>query len=394
MNLAGKLDRLRPGAARPAPDPLAARPDELRRRPPERPAVNRAIDELARAVEAECHADGLVVRRTEHRLAAGTAGLTALPEVCDLEAPDWVYLDTETTGLSGGVGNLAFMVGVARYRGRGLEVRQFLLGGFAGEQRMLSDLADLIGPRAVLVSYNGKCFDLPLLDARSRLYRNDRRLSALPHLDLLYSVRRAYRRHWPDCRLQTAERRLLGLQRVGDLPGAEAPAAWQAWLRDGRAGRLVQVMRHNYQDVVSLALLHRRLTEDFAGTPRPGLNHAAVGAAWNAVGRPDLARQVWERAGGMLDDRGRLQLAALYRRQGRWPQAEAVWMDLHAQGDATAARELSKYYEHRRRDYRKALDFAVRCEGRERETRVARLQQKIGCSPQLPLLQRNPAVMP
>ena len=333
------------------------------------------------------------MRRTEHRSAVAPAGLTALPEVCDLDAPDWVYLDTETTGLSGGVGNLAFMVGVARYRGGNLQVCQFLLAGFAGEQRMLSDLVHWIGPRAVLVSYNGKCFDLPLLDARSRLYRNDRDLSALPHLDLMYSVRRAYQRHWPDCRLQTAERRLLDLQRVGDLPGAEAPAAWQAWLRDGRTRRLAQVMRHNYQDVVSLALLHRRLTQDYAGAPRSGLNHAAVGAAWNAVGRADLARQVWERAGGFLGDRGRLQLAALYRRQGQWPQAEALWMALHAQGDATAARELSKYYEHRRHDYRKALDFAVCCEAWERETRVARLERKIGGTLQLPLLQRDPVTM-
>jgi uncharacterized protein YprB with RNaseH-like and TPR domain len=393
VNLATRLDRLRGLAHDPPPDALAARLDRLRRHSRERSPVAHSIAALARAIGAEQLADGLLVRDTGYELAPGAAELTKLPEVCDLDSPDWVYLDTETTGLSGGVGNLAFLVGVARYRSiRCLEVRQYLLAGFSGEQHMLSDLLSWMGQGAVLVSYNGKCFDLPLLDGRCRLHQIACELGALRHLDLVHSVRRAFQRHWPDCRLQTAEKLLLGLYRVGDLPGAEAPAAWQSWLRAGRAARLAQVVQHNHQDVVSLALLHRRLPHDYAGDARAGLDHAAIGTAWGAIGRSDTACRVWERAGGFLDDRGRLLLAAHYRRQGRWSRAEAVWMELHARGDAKAACELSKYYEHHRHDYRRALDFAFCCTPRERATRVARLRAKIERDLQLPLLRRMPAV--
>ena len=90
---------------------------------------------------------------------------------------------------------------------------------------MLAGLGDWLGPAPTLVSYNGKGFDVPVLQARTRLHGHRYDWSGPDHMDLLYTVRRAYRRHWPDCRLQTAERRLLAIRRVDDLPGAEAPAA-------------------------------------------------------------------------------------------------------------------------------------------------------------------------
>jgi hypothetical protein len=335
---------------------------------------------------------GLVTRRREYLLppvAGGNKGLCRLPEVCGLSDPDWVYIDTETTGLSGGTGNLAFMVGAARYSGEhSLEVRQYVLAGFSAEPRMLRALFDWVGPNAVLVSYNGKCFDLPLLATRLKMHRIEGNPGLLRHLDLMYGVRRAYRGHWPDCRLQTAERRLLDLCRSDDLPGSEAPAAWQAWLRRGVTSQLLRVLAHNHQDVASLALLHRRLLPDYAGSGLPGLNHDAIGTAWRQVGQVERARRVWERAGELLSENGSLQLADLYRRLGDWPRAEAVWMRLHARGNVSAALALSKYHEHRKRDFRKAIEFAAYCERAEREPRFARLQGKIGSNLQLPLLMR------
>jgi len=250
----------------------------------------------------------------------------------------------------------------------------------------LRELFDWVGPKAVLVSYNGKCFDMPLLATRLKMHRIEGSPGLLRHLDLMYGVRRAYRGHWPDCRLQTAEKRLLDLRRKDDLPGSEAPAAWQAWLRSAETSQLVRVLAHNYQDVASLALLHRRLLSDYAGSALPGPNHAAIGMAWRQAGQYERARQVWESAGELLSDNGSLQLAGLYRHLGDWSRAEAVWLRLHGRGNVSAALALSKFYEHRKRDFRKAIEFAAYCERAEREPRFARLQDKIGGNLQLPLL--------
>ena len=390
MSLATRLDRLRGQAPAAAPcDGPALRLDRIGRRQSSSPGGGIDPDRLAQALNGEMVEDGLVLCRQPYRLAeagAAASDLAMLPEVHGLGAADWLYIDTETTGLSGGVGNLAFAVGVARFTDRAqIEVRQYLLGSYAAEAAMLRLLGEWIGQRAVLVSYNGKGFDLPVLSARSALHRIDSALSELPHLDLLYAVRRAYRDHWPDCRLQTAERRLLALHRVDDLPGAQAPAAWHAWLRCGETARLGRVLRHNYQDVVSLALLHQRLIEVYAGRPVAGINHAAIVRAWWDIGQVRQAHNVCERAAGYLDDNGQLVLAQLYRRQGDWARAEQLWLALHARGHAEASLALSKLYEHRLRDYQKALSFAVHCDPREHQARLRRLHQKIGSNLELPL---------
>ena len=390
MNLAGRLDRLRGRPAEQTPDTLAHQLQRLDGRRTAKAVSPPRIDALARALQADVHGDSLLLREHAYAL-PGCPGdppdLTMLPEVQGLRDPDWIYLDTETTGLSGGVGNLAFMVGVARYTdARTLSVRQYLLGSFAAEAVMLRELVDWVGRDAVLVSYNGKCFDLPLLDARCAMQRvPDGGLGRLRHLDLMYTVRRAYRRYWPDCRLQTAEKRLLNLHRAGDLPGSEAPAAWQAWLRRGSTAPLGGVLQHNFQDVASLALLHCDLLRDYAGRGEARVDHAAISRAWQQAGHESLACRVLEAAGAHLDEAGTLQLAALYRRRGEWARAEALWLQLHAAGSTLAASELSKYYEHRRRDYRRAIDFAALCEPSERSTRCGRLQGKIGSNLPLPL---------
>lgn len=390
MSLSSKLDRLRGQANKHDSGASGARLGQARpaRRGPLYAQTRDAA--LAEALGADAVGDGLVVRSREYPLPpadADSRDLCRLPEVCGLTQPDWVYIDIETTGLSGGTGNLAFMIGLARYTGeQRLEVRQYVLAGFAAESRMLRELFDWVGPNAVLVSYNGKCFDVPLLAVRLKMHRIDVDPGLLRHLDLMYGVRRAYRGHWPDCRLQTAEKRLLDLHRKDDLPGSEAPAAWQAWLRISATSQLVRVTAHNHQDVVSLALLHRRLLSDYAGSGLPGLNHAAIGEAWRHAGQYEHARQVWERAGEFLSDRGRLQLAGLYRHLGEWSRAEAIWLRLHARGNASAALALSKYYEHRKRDFGKAIEFAGYCERAEREPRFSRLRDKIGGNLQLPLM--------
>lgn len=392
MNLAARLDRLRSAAGRgdtPRTDP-GARTGSTGANGP---GPGDAGEELRCAPGPwpgfEPLADGLLLRsvRVELPCCDAAARLDALPGASRWRSPDWVYIDTETTGLSGGVGNLAFLVGLARYREPGvLMLHQYLMAGFAAEAAMLSRVAAWLGCDAVLVSYNGRSFDIPVLAGRMRLQRVEHAIAAHAQLDLMHAVRRAYRRAWPDCRLQTAERHLLGLVREHDLPGAAAPAAWRAWLHTRQRQPLLGVLRHNRQDVVSLALLHHRLVATYAGQAGGDVDLAAVGSAWRAVGEEDRAVRVWECARDALDHDALLQLAAAYRRRGDWPGAAAIWRRLQRVGDPTAALELSKYHEHRTRDYRRALDFARQAPPAQRTARVQRLLGKLERSCQLPLL--------
>jgi len=172
-----------------------------------------------------------------------------------------LHFDTETTGLAGGTGTRAFMIGVAEWIPEGLRIRQLLLTTMGGETAMLATLAQWIRDDHVLVSYNGRCYDAPLLATRYRLARLPNPLAGLTHLDLLYPVRRRYRGVYENCRLATIERELLGVVREDDLPGAQAPAAWREYLRRGDAVDLRRVLDHNQQDLVSLARLLLRIGE-------------------------------------------------------------------------------------------------------------------------------------
>ena len=180
-----------------------------------------------------------------------------------------LQFDTETTGLSGGTGTRAFMIGAADWPDRQLRVRQLFLSTMAAETTMLQAFAQWLQPDTVLVSYNGRCYDAPLLATRYRLARMGNPLVSLRHLDLLFPVRRRYRGVWENCRLATIERQLLGVIREDDLPGSEAPQAWRDYLRGGSSGNLRRVVDHNDQDLRSLsALLVRMVRDQSVESPR------------------------------------------------------------------------------------------------------------------------------
>ena len=175
-----------------------------------------------------------------------------------------LFFDSETTGLAGGTGTRAFMIGAADWHrdashGDGLRIRQLLITTLAAEPAMLRAFAGWLTPATVLSSYNGRCFDAPLLKTRYRLARLADPITPLDHVDLLFPTRRRYRGTWENCRLATIERELLRIVREDDLPGSEAPAAWLSFLRGGSSRNLCRVAAHNHQDVVTLARLMTRL---------------------------------------------------------------------------------------------------------------------------------------
>ncbi|HEY0502815.1 MAG TPA: ribonuclease H-like domain-containing protein [Lysobacter sp.] len=230
----------------------------LRRRAPDAvpPSSNRAQDRDVPGVEL---APGLRLIEARMPMAPEVGPIDGrFDRRDDLHARDLVFFDTETTGLAGGSGTRAFMVGAADWHDGALRVRQLLTTTMAGEAAMLDAFRQWLRPDSVLVSYNGKCYDAPLLATRFRLNRMSNPLAGLAHVDLLYPTRRRYRGRWENCRLATIERHALGVVREDDLPGSEAPAAWLSYLRGGPARDLRRVLAHNDRDVVTLAqlLLH------------------------------------------------------------------------------------------------------------------------------------------
>ena len=175
-----------------------------------------------------------------------------------------LHFDTETTGLSGGSGTRAFMIGASDWHEGRLRIRQLYLKTMAAEQSMLEAFASWLPPDTTLVSYNGRCYDSPLLATRYRWRAWPIPSPACAISTCLFPVRRRFRGVWENCRLATVERQWLDVIREDDLPGSEAPRAWLDYLRGGSARNLRRVIEHNDQDLRSLGALLLRLarTED------------------------------------------------------------------------------------------------------------------------------------
>jgi len=325
-------------------------------------------------------------RRRHGRILLGTLKeprLLPLPPGCAVTDPSapWLCLDTETSGLAGGTGTWAFLIGVLRQLEGGWVLRQYLLTRLDAESGYLEAVARELGGAVRLLTYNGRAFDVPLLATRFRLAGLADPLAGLPHLDLLGPVRRAFARAWPDCRLATAESRLLGLQRRDDLPGSAAPLAWLGWLRLGETAPLTGVLRHNRLDLCSLAGLLPRMDAVYADPAAQGADVRAIAADHRKQGRLDLALGILARERASLGPAGLLDLAALYRRAGQLARSVPIWESLEAAGDLQARAALARYHEHRSRDLERALTLteALPC-GEDRDRRRARLLVKRGKS--------------
>lgn len=380
-----------------------------------RPATPRPLDAgaLAEALGAQEIAPGVMLaeRRLEPRLRHGRQvlrpdaavpqrlpePLLALARRDPLEAPApsrLLYLDTETSGLAGGSGTWVFLTGLLWGEPDGWVLRQYLLTRLDAEPAYLEAVRGAIDPDSLLVSYNGRAFDAPLLTTRLRLCGQPDPLADIAHLDLLAPVRRAFGRVWPDCRLASAESRLLGFEREGDLPGSAAPAAWLGWLRNGEAEGLGGVLRHNRWDLLSLAGLIPALGAAFEDPVGAGADTHAVAAHHLAQGRAEKALGLLEADRRRLSAAGLLDLAKLYRQQGRWAEACAIWEALASDGSQPALSALAKFHEHKGRDPARALDYALALEpGPERERRCARLRLKLQASASPPV-QRPAASTP
>jgi len=273
---------------------------------------------------------------------------------------DMVFLDTETNGLSGGSGTVVFLLGLGRVIGHEFVLRQYLLTAYAGERTMYQHAQQWIPDNAVLVSFNGKSFDLPLMASRQRMLRMEAPEFSR-HIDLLHHTRRAFALRWRDCSLKNAERRLLLFNRIDDLPGSEAPRVWQEFVRFGNCSRLRSLLQHHFWDVLSLLALLVRLREVFEDPVQYGANTRAIAKYYMKDKRDDIALARLVSSRGVLDRDGLLDLARLYKQRRRWPEAVIIWEKLASDSACPVSLEnLAKYYEHIEKDYTQAMQYAQR----------------------------------
>jgi uncharacterized protein YprB with RNaseH-like and TPR domain len=366
----------------------------------------------------------------------GHAGILApgLPDGADGAGVPLLFFDLETTGLSGGAGTHAFLVGCGYFEGKTFRTRQFFLTGYGAERALLTALSSLLTRIGVLVTFNGKSFDLPVIETRYLFHRLSLPRTTRAHLDMLHPARHFWRRRrepgasrsrsltdlrWAGdrdeedrCTLGALERSVLGFRRRGDIPGSEIPSRYFHYVRTGEAAPLEPVFEHNRLDLVSLAALTAR-----------GLHLAAEGCAATANAREGLAiGRLYERAGRLdaavdcyrhaiesweldaLDDRDLVRaeamrrLALLHRRSRRHADAVVLWERLlrlpgcPAGLVREAAQALAVYHEHRSKDLATAHQYARRCLGdaaaphaaREAHKRLARVERKLAARASMP----------
>lgn len=271
-----------------------------------------------------------------------------------------VFLDTETTGLAGGAGTVAFLAGVGRLRGDVFQVRQFLMRDFGEEASLLTAVAAELESADLLVTYNGRAYDEPLLASRYVLARIRPPFGRIPHLDLLYSARRLWKLRFDSCRLVELEAQILGHTRHGDVPGSLIPQLYFEFLRTRRPERLRGVLHHNALDILSLAALTAILPGKFSHAAR--VSHAA-----ELVG---LGR--WLLTQGQREQATRLFESAIATIEfDRLPEARRRDVFVH----------LAKHYEHVARDLTRALQMAEEAAAVDASAaharRVQRLRRKL-----------------
>ncbi len=305
----------------------------------------------------------------EPALAADVAGDRKLRTT---QLAGMAFVDLETTGLVGGAGTLGFLIGIGTFQPAAFRLRQYFLRDPKEEAAMLRLLKQELEQMEGIVSFNGRAFDLPLLEARSTIALRERwRLNQWPHFDLLYPSRRLWRRSLEDCRLGTLERHVLELTRAEeDVPGELIPGMYLDYLRTGDASDMRRVIYHNSVDILSLVGLASGVLDRYR-RPDPGElsgEEALAVARWHqASGRSGAAeaayRTVVERPGkvGLRAEALRRYTGHL-KRAGQRKQALAAWQTWHklAPDDPTPCLELSKYFEWEAGSYQQALDWAER----------------------------------
>jgi uncharacterized protein YprB with RNaseH-like and TPR domain len=311
-----------------------------------------------------------------------------------------IFFDIETTGLGIGSGMYAFMVGLGTFEGDQFCLRQYFMRDYSEEEALLHVLEEQIQGSGWWVSFNGRNFDLPVLQTRFICggYR-EMPLAQAPHLDLLYPARRLWRKRLASCALSSLETNILGLIRESDVPGWMIPGLYFDYLRYGEAQPLRQVFVHNAWDILSLVTLTAKVNQMLCDPFGETLGHAtdgySLGMIYESLGQREEAQRAYEQAlrerlPPDLHEDALCRLSFVYKRTGQIERAVQIWEALREEGEAYAYVELAKYYEHRQRDYLRAAKLVCealaldglpakgQCSPHELKHRLTRLRRKLG----------------
>ncbi len=280
-----------------------------------------------------------------------------------------VFLDTETTGLAGGTGTLAFLVGLGYFENGDFVVRQYFLRGPQEESAMLAAVQQRMQQCSGLVTFNGKSFDVPLLLTRSVLNRLRPAFEALPHIDVLHAARRLWKPSLQDCSLGNLEYRILGKTRSVDVPGAFIPALYFDFLRTGNTRSLPDIFAHNRQDLVATAALLAHL----GSLVQSPFKLRATAHELRQIGKLYREAGEWETSGRLLQllienhaherqAEDYLALGFCYKVQRRDEEARQIWQHMidHLSFHPLPFIELAKHLEHRAGDHQRAHDLVQR----------------------------------
>src|SRR6201987_928147 len=338
----------------------------------------------------------------------------AADEISDPE--HWLFLDTETTGLAGGSGTYAFLVGIAWWEDGGLEIEQFFLRDYSEERSMLFALGERIAERPFLVTFNGKSFDWPLLETRYRMSRKISVPTLRAHLDFLHPARTLWRLRLGSVRLSELERHVLGWDRGADLLSGLIPQIYFDYLRGGPPERLVPVLNHNQMDLRGLAALSSRILSllgDAGNLGQDGLELFGVSRICEKRGEDFRARNLYGKSIASIlptetDRAARRSLACLAKRQGDFELACELWKDAvgNSRHGYEAYEQLAIYYERIARDpeqarqivkqaldeLRRAIQMGDIAPGpyREIKARFDHRMERLGRKSQRPLLDSLP----
>jgi uncharacterized protein YprB with RNaseH-like and TPR domain len=365
---------------RPVPVPRAEEVDESTASPPrELPdceahattGSQRLATLLGATIRRNDHGEHLLLHSCHGEYASYTPDPAALhlllpdapAEVADPK--QWLFLDTETTGLSGGTGTYPFLVGLAWWEGAELKVEQLFMREYSEEPSLLSALAERVEERPVLVTFNGKSFDWPLLETRFRMTRSIPPPTLRAHLDFLHPARNLWRLKLGSVKLSQLERHVLNWDRGEDLDSGQIPRLYLDFVRSGYAEPLVPVFLHNQMDLRGLAGLVNRILSilgDEKSAMQDGLELYGLSRICERRGQAERARRTYEQSIGSVlptetDRIARAALARLAKRDGDIERARELWQGMlgNSREGYEAYKQLAIYYEHDACDVRQAL---------------------------------------
>jgi len=320
----------------------------------------------------------------------------------ELDLRKALFLDTETTGLAGGTGTFAFMIGLGFFEEDGFLVHQFFMRDYSEERASLSILKGLLESFQCLITFNGRHYDIPLLETRFILSRLSSKIKEMPNFDLLYPSRRIWRGAYDNCRLITLESQLLGMERVNDVPSEWIPYLYFDYLQTGDASKIHRVFYHNQMDIFSMVALAGRIHliyhDPQAAHPRKGVEHFALGRLFWEHGHPEKAISCFEIALKRCDENLSWEvmrwLSMAFKKTGQGEKARCLWEEMVTwpyQKDTFPYIELAKYHEHRLKDFERAIVYVEKAleqmlphQQREIEmlrNRRLRLEQKRAANP-------------